>query len=146
MQHVRWLIFSLLVLVSVLGSPVQAQGKKYALLVGVETYDPAVLNKLEFAEDDVLAIAKSLEKQGFDCIVMTRQSDVSARRPTTPQKITDQLDKRLQGLEASDTVVVVFSGHGLQFRDEPPQADGFRQGQCEIPGGLCELVRRDGMV
>ncbi|MFM9961898.1 MAG: hypothetical protein ACKV2Q_11820 [Planctomycetaceae bacterium] len=43
-----------------------AEGKKYALLVGVAKYDPSQLNRLQFAEDDATEMGKVLEKLGFE--------------------------------------------------------------------------------
>ncbi|MFM9961894.1 MAG: caspase family protein, partial [Planctomycetaceae bacterium] len=62
-----------------------AEGKKYALLVGVAKYDPAQLNRLQFAEDDATEMGKVLEKLGFEVVVMTAQQSVPERVPVTAQ-------------------------------------------------------------
>jgi len=50
--HATWtLIFLLLSGGSVIA---QERGKKYALVVGIERYDPNFFNRLRFAEDDAL--------------------------------------------------------------------------------------------
>ena len=45
-------------------------GKKYALFVGVESYNPSQLAQLRFAEDDALALAESLTNLGFDVVTI----------------------------------------------------------------------------
>ncbi len=104
------------------------KGKKYALLVGVETYDPSVLRPLEFAEDDVLALSASLERLGVATIAMTQQNTIPARRPSTAKKINDQLEGLLKLVKSEqDTVIVVLSGHGLQCKDDPLDADQTKE-------------------
>ncbi len=106
----------------------QDTGKKYALLIGVETYDPSVLRPLEFCEDDVIALGTSLDRLGFSSIVMTRENSIPARRPGTAKKINDQLDGVLKLIKSDkDTLVVVLSGHGLQYKDDPLDAEKTKE-------------------
>ncbi|MFM9961899.1 MAG: caspase domain-containing protein [Planctomycetaceae bacterium] len=104
-----------------------AKGKKYALLVGVETYDPAQLNRLQFADDDAIALGKALEFQGFNVVVMTSQSSIPARKPISAQDILDQLDRRLRDKNPEDTIILAFSGHGVQLKSDPVDANGNKE-------------------
>ncbi len=108
-------------------STAHAQGKKYALLVGVKDYDTAVLTPLQYSEDDVLAMGRSLEKHGFDVISMTSQARLPAHKPGSAKKILALVDGRLKGLTGDDTIVLALSGHGLQFKDDPALPDGSKE-------------------
>ncbi len=105
----------------------QSSGKKYALLVGVETYDPAFFNRLRFAEEDVQALGQALQDLGFDVIVMTSQAPIPARKPNNAQKIMAQLEARCQRLGTNDTLIVALSGHGVMFEKQPKLPDGTRE-------------------
>ncbi len=123
----RTLLCSLLLL-AVSSLAAQETGKKYALLIGVEKYDPAVLRPLEFSEADVTAVGQSLERLGFAPIVMTAQNPIPARKPATAKKINDQLDGLLKLIKSDkDTLIVVLAGHGLQYKDDPVDADESKE-------------------
>lgn len=100
------LILSLAALVH----PAQA-GKKYALVVGVERYNPSQLTSLQFAENDAVAMGQALQKLGFDVVVMTRQADIPERVPAFAGDILKQLKRRLRNRSPDDTVLVALSGH-----------------------------------
>jgi formylglycine-generating enzyme len=104
-----------------------AQEKKIALVVGVEHYNPDAFKPLTFAEDDALELEKVLTGLGFDVISMTSQSTIPARKPNTPTKIADQLERRLKNREHDDTVLVFLSGHGIQLKSDPIAEDGSRE-------------------
>jgi formylglycine-generating enzyme len=102
-----------------------AEGKKLALLVGVESYRHNELTRLNYCCDDVTTLAGILAKQGFTCRLLADEGfDATARktsggppRPTalpTRANIAEELKKLLEGLTRDDLVLVVFSGHGLQ--------------------------------
>lgn len=93
-------------------------GEKYALVVGVEQYIPTELPSLEYAEDDADAVATALERLGFSVIAMTSSSENPRLRPTTAARIREQVTKRLEDREPSDTVVLALSGHGVQFKGD----------------------------
>jgi formylglycine-generating enzyme required for sulfatase activity len=93
-------------------------GEKYALIVGVEKYIPTELPSLAYAEDDAVALAEALERLGFSVITMTSASDNPRHRSTTAARILEQVASRLEDREPSDTIVLAFSGHGLQFKGD----------------------------
>ena len=103
------------------GSPMgwqAAAGEKYALVVGVEKYIPTELQSLDYAEDDAEAVGVALDTLGFSTIIMTTTSPNPRHRSTTAARIMEQVEKRLEDRETSDTVVLAFSGHGLQFKGD----------------------------
>ncbi len=114
-------------------SAAHAQGKKYALVVGVETYDPKFFHRLPYTVDDAEDLAAALGKHQFDVTVMVPEAPIPERKPSTAKKIVDQLTRRLKGLTADDTVVVALSGHGLQFKTPRKLADGSEDTQFFCP-------------
>ena len=109
------------------GQQCRAQGKKYALVVGVEKYNPAQLTSLQYAEDDADALGESLQRLGFDVIVMTRQSDIPERVPAFADDILTQLKRRVRGRSTDDTVLVALSGHGVQLKGDKASPDGTKE-------------------
>lgn len=100
---------------------------KYAVLIGVESYDQQYFNLLDYAEDDAVELGSSLERLGFDTQVMTSQARNSRFKPTSPQKILQALQTQMNSCVEGDTILVSLSGHGLQFPDESPDEDGVRE-------------------
>lgn len=105
----------------------QTEGKKYALLVGVEAYDPNFFNRLNFAEEDVIALGREFKKLGYEVVVMTTQAAFPAQKPTTAAKILTQLEGCCKRLGPNDTLIVALSGHGVQFAKQPRLADGSQE-------------------
>ncbi len=105
-----------------LASPVQAD--QYAFLVGVRDYSlNNELNSLKFTEDDVHALATTLQSSGVpqeNVILMTQRMAASkARLSPRSDQIRKELALLLSELTVNDSIVVGFSGHGLQFKDDP---------------------------
>ena len=108
--------------------PALADGKKYALLVGVKRYDGNPFNKLPSAEQDALALEAALREVGFSQVVtMTAEADLAVRRPVSAKNILSQLDGLLKGKEKSDTVLVFLSGHGIQLKGDPIDQSGNKE-------------------
>ena len=95
----------------------------YALLVGVKQYDNKTFSSLKFSEDDVTELALQLQNVGFhkDNIVLMTQSAGAAKIDLLPtqERIKVQFEGLLKHLEPDDTILVVFSGHGVQFPGDP---------------------------
>jgi hypothetical protein len=70
---------------------------RYALVVGVEKYNPAFLNPLDRAEDDMEALGRSLERIGFNVVTITSSAAIPERRPVTAADITTQVERRVRG-------------------------------------------------
>jgi hypothetical protein len=102
-------------------------GGKYALLVGVETYDPAQFTRLAFAEDDVISLGVALEKHGFNVVTMTSKATIPALDPVSAADIIEQLKRRLGNREPSDTVIVALSGHGIQLASDKVDRHGKKE-------------------
>ena len=97
-------------------------GRKYALLVGVRAYDKDQLRSLRFTENDVNGLAAVLKDAGYKRVVLMTQTEAGTSGDTTllpnAKNIRRKLAAILDGLRADDSVLIAFSGHGVQFRDQ----------------------------
>ncbi|MFO0810466.1 MAG: caspase family protein [Gemmataceae bacterium] len=90
-------------------------GGKYALLVGVDKYDPAELRSLQYPGRDVTVLAETLTKVGYQNV--TLMTSDRGQRPTA-RNVIAALDRVLMDRRPGDSVLVAFAGHGVQFRNE----------------------------
>jgi hypothetical protein len=106
---------------SVADEPAKPKGERFALLVGVEKYnDPTELKSLQFAEEDVTELAKLLEEAGYrkeNIMLMTqkRGGDEGRAMPESA-KIRQEMTLLLKGRKKDDSIVIAFTGHGVQFQ------------------------------
>jgi formylglycine-generating enzyme required for sulfatase activity len=93
------------------------KGKKYALLVGVRTYDHDSLPDLKQTENDVEEVGKVLARSGYRVTLLTttRGKTTSNALPTA-KNIRKELKGILAKVTKHDTVLVALAGHGLQLR------------------------------
>ncbi len=99
--------------------PAKDRGKKYAIVVGVQTYIPP-FSRLHCAKDDALALGKLLERLGFEVIFVHEDHRNPRFKPSTAERIRVLLKYRCQGLTKADTLVVFLSGHGIQLKSDQP--------------------------
>ena len=100
---------------------------KYAVVVGVETYDTSTFENLQFASEDAEELGGALRNLGFRATVMTSQSDSAKLRPTTPRKIANTIKTVSASAANGDTLIISLSGHGVQFADEALLPNGVRE-------------------
>ncbi|MEZ6089565.1 MAG: caspase family protein, partial [Pirellulaceae bacterium] len=100
-----------------------ARCESVAFVVGVESYDPTQLRRLDYAKNDAIRLGQRLELMGFHVLLLTEDSPNPKLRPRDPDTIIRALEGRLRGLEANDTLLVAFSGHGVQFEKDESDAD-----------------------
>src|SRR5262245_41382682 len=90
-------------------------GAKYALLVGVDRYDPKELTNLRYPVRDVTDLADALLKSGYrkeDVVLLTSQRGAEDFRYTpTANHVLDELDLMLARANPEDTVILGFAGH-----------------------------------
>ncbi len=96
----------------------QPPAQRFALLVGVNEYEHNKLKALRFAENDVTALSVVLKSAQYQVTLLTTK-DPNADLKPTKANIEKHLASILQKCRKGDTVVVAFSGHGLQFEGEP---------------------------
>lgn len=106
---------SLSLLVALLAaSPLFAQAKKYALLVGVNKYEHAKLQALQFAVNDATELRDVLKENGYDTVLLTNDT---LDKPTG-ETILKSVGAVLRKARAGDTVIFAFAGHGVQFEGD----------------------------
>ncbi len=107
-----------------------AEGKKYFIGIGVNEYDHAKLEKLRFAENDILEAGQLFGDSGYTVTLLTttvgplRNDPKDVRRqPVTalvPTKVN--IDRALKAVLAQckkdDILVCAFAGHGMQFDED----------------------------
>lgn len=106
----KWL-WHTLGLVVILQSSLSAQDK-YAVVVGVETYDSGTFDALDYANEDARDLGGSLNSLGFKTKVMTSDAASSTLRPSTPTKIATIMKTVANSCGKGDTLVISLSGHG----------------------------------
>jgi len=91
-------------------SPSQKSGRKFALLVGVERYEDKAIFPLQYAVDDVQALASTLTEK---CFYKISDVEVLLDEKATRNEILKRLDDVCKKAGEGDTVLVYFSGHGV---------------------------------
>ncbi|TWU07474.1 outer membrane protein assembly factor BamB family protein [Stieleria varia] len=124
-QFSKWILVCLVL--TVWHSPLASAAQRIAFIVGVENYRPDYFRNLDYAEDDAIGLAEQLKGLGYDVVRMTSREQNPALKPTSPDKIIAAFDGVLKGLQAEDTLIVAFTGHGVQFKDEPALKTGGRE-------------------
>ena len=88
--------------------------KRYAVLVGINRYQHPNLPELQFAEADVTDLGNVLRDAGYEVTLLTGSAGDDALRPTKAN-IESQVQDVLRRCAAGDTVLLAFTGHGVQF-------------------------------
>ena len=100
--------------------PKRSRGEKYALLVGVRTYDPNELRSLPYSEADVTALAAVLRGNGYkpnNVVLMTSGAE-NLRFLPLADRIRKELALLIGDCTEDDSILVAFAGHGVQFRND----------------------------
>ena len=103
----------LVVALLVFGSTLANAAEKYALLIGVTTYEHAQMNrtKLKYPEADARAVAELLEKSGYTVTVLLGKR-------ATREAIEEALKKaEAEGTEEGVVLIGMF-GHGVQYGND----------------------------
>ncbi|MDA1231733.1 MAG: caspase family protein [Planctomycetota bacterium] len=99
-----------------------SSGERYAFLVGVKQYDKTQLNSLAYTEADVTALADALRKAGYadnNIVLMTQAGGgTNFRHLPGSQQIRREVNRLLGELNTDDALLLAFSGHGVQFKDD----------------------------
>ena len=102
-----------------------AQGKKYALLVGVRQYDQNELRGLPYSEADVTELARVLKEADYqtDNVVLLTQTVGAENVRFLPlaANIRNELRLLLRNRGRGDSVLIAFAGHGVQFKKNDDQ-------------------------
>ena len=92
------------------------------MLVGVKNYGKDQLRSLMYTENDVNDLAAVLKDGGYKRVMLLTQAEAAARGDNdlmpTARNVRRQLTAILDDRKPGDSVLVAFSGHGVQFRDQ----------------------------
>ena len=114
----------ILLLVLALSTLAFAQGKRYAVLVGIDHYERPDINPLRCAVADAHALANAFKELQYDKVFELTSNDAGSDDYPNRVNVLFRLDWLRQRVKPDDTVVFFFSGHGVQQEDnsvkEPP--------------------------
>src|SRR5262249_42369939 len=98
-----------------LAAPVQAQGKRYALLVGVTEYDSSTFATLKYAENDAETLARVLKDAGYDetVVLTTSRGKKDKKVAPTAANVRARLERLSGKVKKDDLLLVGLSGHGM---------------------------------
>jgi len=86
---------------------------RYALVYGAQNYDHPGINDLTYTGSDAVDMAASLEITGW---MLAMQAPYSAGT-VAKQEVFDDIDALVDSVDPDSSVVIYFSGHGVQFSD-----------------------------
>lgn len=109
--------------------------EKYALLIGVTTYDQPVLNGLKFPEKDVEALGRVLRDNGY-------KVDLLLGAKATRQEIMLRLKGLTQKGRNGGVVFVGLSGHGIETFDNATKVN--KSYFCPVDTTLTTVLDADG--
>jgi len=106
-------------------SALAQQGQRYAILCGVQKYSKSSgLSDLNYTEKDIEELATVLVSSGYksgNVTVLTQKKALTEndlKFLPTRKNVMDEIEGRLSLLDAEDSVLVAFAGHGLQFKND----------------------------
>ncbi len=101
------------------------KGRKVALLIGVNQYANRKLDPLNFAEADVADLDRVLAAAGFEVKTIRGSAGIDPKANQSGKDVYfAALAATLKGVTRSDTVLLGFSGHGVQLIVKEPGPDG----------------------
>lgn len=114
----------ILLIVLALCTLVHAEGKRYAILVGIDRYERPDINPLRCAVADAHALAGAFRELQYDKVFELTSNDAGSDDYPNRVNVLFRLDWLRQRVKPEDTVVFFFAGHGVQQEDksvkEPP--------------------------
>ena len=117
-----------------------AEGRRYALVVGVQNYDGAGLGNLRYCDNDASGLGEALQKLGYRVTLLTRTEWKAKDRDDllpTADNIRDNLKAVLRNRKPADTVLLAFAGHGEQLK---------KDGKMYFCPAKCDLDKPDTLV
>lgn len=98
-------------------------GKRYAVVVGINDYKDVAFSDLSKARNDAKAVGKTLKEQGQFDEVFIMTDDIDFNGPEsglypTKLNIEEKLDSILRFANPEDLIVFFFSGHGISDYEE----------------------------
>jgi uncharacterized caspase-like protein len=97
-------------------------GKKLALVVGINKYHDRMLPELPYAVSDATALAATLQKLGFEVVLLT---DATGKKEASLQPSKENIEREVQALlkrcqpKKNDLVLMALAGCGVQIGEEP---------------------------
>ena len=90
-------------------------GKRYAVLIGINDYDDYPEISLNFCASDVEALADTLQRAGYDEIIILDSNAQDATHKPTRENIVATIREVCTKAKEGDLVFVAYSGHGVNL-------------------------------
>ena len=116
------------------------EGRRYALIVGVQDYKGTDLGSLHYCDNDAAGLAEVLGQRGYRVTLMTQPAWKASDRDDllpTADNIRDNLKAILRNRKPADTVLLAFSGHGEQLK---------KDGKMYFCAAKCNLDKPETLV
>jgi Caspase domain/Effector-associated domain 7 len=91
--------------------------QRWALIVGINTFDDYAYNTLKFCENDANDMEKRLSELGYVCTKLTRSQTRPHLLPSQ-RNIMDQVKIISDKAEREDLILVYFATHGVRKKDD----------------------------
>jgi len=109
----HWVAFALVIILT--SQTPTPDGKRHALLVGIDSYQSAALEDLHYAERDMTELRDVLAKTGFEVALLTNaEGKTDSNKAPTKANIDAALKRVLASAGKNDVVLVALSGRGCQ--------------------------------
>lgn len=95
-------------------------GKRYAILIGINEYESKYWNALKKARNDAEQVGIKLKDLGkFNVTIMTDRPELKGSRLfPSRENIINRISEKIQTLSPEDTLLIFFSGHGFSNRND----------------------------
>lgn len=106
-----------LLLITVADRADAAVGKRFALLIGVKSYQHPKLERLRFTERDVSDLGRTLAAHGFATTVLTTTAGkLDPSKSPTSSNIDAAVRRLIASAGKDDLILIGLAGHGVQFK------------------------------
>jgi TPR repeat protein len=122
-----------------------ADGKRYAVVVGVQKYDDPAFTAPEFTERDATELAGALTTTGYEVALLTdTKGGTDKSLEPTRANIEKALKTALGKCKRDDLVLVAFAGHGTRA-DTKSAGYLCPRDAKPLPDGTASLIAVDGL-
>ncbi len=114
----EWAAMRILLIILALTLLAHGEGKRYAVVVGIDRYERPDINPLRCAVADAHALASAFRELRYDKVFELTSDDAGTDDYPNRVNVLFRLDWLRQRVQPEDTVVFFFSGHGVQQEDK----------------------------
>lgn len=111
-------------------APAQSvKGKRWAILIGIDSYEDKSLAPLQFAVADAKLMENTLNDAGFDRVVLLTSDSSDPSQQPKRATILGRLAQMAELIKSEDTFLFYFAGHG--FSDDKTRKSYLTTSDCQ---------------